>query len=473
MADDTAHAALKTTSGICRMDKPPSGPFAAWPPAPPAILKVDPTKLDTAQLARLTAVQGQYPNLSVGVIQFDAASSQPTLFGWQEHLECILGSMGKLAILYAAFQLREDVRTALKQSGVNPGNVDAQLRQMWSASCIPGLPVTPGKAPYLDRIFDIKPGSVEFKGFAGCGIPPDFTLPPDEDMQRFDKTHEMEHHIKEPDGTFGLNYMQRWARLLHHPFAQQLWLTTRWSDNAAATVCAAAIGLPYIFALMNRSKLYSATGAGEGLRLLRGYEDPPHWSEFSRLMQAHWSEFSRLMQDDMPVADWNAEAEGYRKFIEPFGDEDFSYKPEITRIGSGPAQAGTVIALASLMASLVQCNLFQPPSADPTHPARQMASFLRLTGPFGTGPSAGSYVVKALTGPDRVPIQYSDVWSKLGIDNDTFVDWAYMRGTRRLGFIVLNYKSTNFNKVTGEFLSPFDEISDPFIDCVRAIAAAL
>jgi hypothetical protein len=476
MSDDLPHKTLHGIAQVCRMDKPPSGPFTNWPPGRP----VPPLTVDPDATGALTYVQSSFPNLSVGLIQFDDPNN-PSFFGWNQDKECLLGSLGKIAILYAAFQLRDDVRTALAQPGVDWDNLDARLRKMWADSCVEGLPTTAGKAPYLDRIFKRDTDPAEFQGFDGLGIPPNFVLPPDAVIGRLDDTHELEYEMH----ASRLQYMQRWAQLLDLNFAEQLWLVSRWSDNAAATICAATIGMPYIFALMKNSGLYSATGAGRGLRLLKAYEDPPHWSEFSRVIEK---------PDGMTDAGWNNKLKGYRTFIEPFGNSDYYYQPERTRLSKvmglpvarvGPTQGGTVSALASLMVSLVQGNLIRPNTGASTDPAQQIVSFLRL--PFRDGHptvrSAKSFIVNALQNSDTVlaltgsaasTLNYFDVWSKLGIAQPYFVDWAFLAPTpaKKIGIIILNYKSTH-RASDGEVFGPLDEYSDDFNDCARAIVAAL
>lgn len=467
---DAAHAALSAISRVCRMDKPPSGPFMNWPPGRP----IPPLTIDPDAPAGLTFVQSQFPSLSVGLIQFDDPA-KPTFFGWNQDTECDLGSLGKISIVYAAFQLRDDVRQALAQPHVNAANIDAKLRQMWGDSCVAELPTTAGKAPYLDRIFDFTLDPVDFRGYdpLKIGIPLDFTIPPGTDQ--LDDVHELEY---ETDPNI------RWAQLLDLNFAQQLWLTSRWSDNAAATVCAAAIGMPYIFAVLKNSGLYRDSGSGSGLRLLKAYETPPTWHDFSTNIER-----PSVLTD----AEWNAKLQKYRRFIQPFGPADFFYQPEIDRISRVTGipgnkvplkQGSNVTALASLMVSLVQGNLIRPDTGASTDPAREMASFLRLPKQdgYGTVNSAGSFIVSALRNPDSFEAltgspaskRYVDVWSKIGVDEPLFSDWAYIKAPpgKQVGIIVMNFVGTN-RDADGHLLWPYKDDSCDFNQCVRALVAAL
>ena len=365
--------------------------------------------------------------------------------------------MGKIAILYAAFQLRDDVRTAMSQPGVTKDNIDAKLRAMWTQSCVPGLTFAAGRPPHLSRIFDFGLNPVDFAGIETCGVSETFEID-DATTAMLQPAHELEYTISKSRA----QYVERWATLLNFEFAQQLWMMTRWSDNAAATLCGYNIGLPHVFALLCRSGLYQPTGSGTGLRIVKLYEDPPHWDEFQRLADPKW-------QSKLPA---------FRAIIQPTGDADFKYLPELNRIQGGDVQASTVTALASLMAGLVSQTLIN------SEASQKMATFLRLIPRTGIGLGINSYIVKALQNPDSAalltdnnavsPIQFSDVWSKLGVDDATFVDWAYLVPVpgRRLGMIVLGYQSDHRNS-QGDWASPFDDVRDPFNDAVRSIAIAL
>ena len=409
---------------------------ATWPPQKPAHLPVyDAAGLPASNPRRqlydnFQTVCDNHPDLSFGAILFDgddADSSkwQPYLFAHDPDRQGSLGSGAKIMICYAAFQLREDVRALLKQDGVTAGNVRKKLADLWSAGNPEQKAIVRESSgafgpPFLDSIFEFGgPLLADFKGRSNCGINAfrDDSKPGalHDHIQELGPVHALEHDTARND--------ERWREILARPFAERLWLTTRWSDNAAATTCLTEIGLPYINALLRAAQLYDEK-ANSGMKLYRGYEDPPH----------HLAEFNPW---------FNKFARWYR-YNRPTDD----------------TQAGDVASFSALLSALVMRKLFPPSVND------EMVSFLRVA-QAGAITSYVEWSLKSLLKPYD---GYVDLWSKLGILNGTKTDCAYLRYRSpkdskeyRMGLVVLNYKGP----------SPDTDENCEFNLCVRDIFLAL
>ena len=430
--------------------------FDNWPTHPPEVIPLlNPDDYPASVTAALDTVRTNYSNLYFSAMKFighgDPSTWNVTHFAVNPDSEAVLGSLGKIMILYAAFQLREDVRAMLRRPGVNPANVRAKLQEGWANSIWPDLGrlanevKDPSAPPFLDRIFTFGPSGPDFQGMDGCGVKqflataadisaaPRSVLNPDV-ARNLGDVHHKEHEGHPSD---------RWSSLidpdpkLSLPFAQRLWLTTRWSDNAAATTCAVEIGLPYINALMRGAGLYTDSFGGRGMRLYEAYEDPPHRD---------------------PNFKW---------WFDKFGAY-FAYHP-----AGGPSsnlQAGTARSLAALLAALVRQKLISQAVSI------EMASFVRCLTSSDFQP-IGSYVEWSLR--DQLPPynNYGDLWSKLGIDDPYEVDWAYLQYSsvassspeNRLGLVILNYtgpdlgdpanKNAEFHQCVRDLFSAFDALS--------------
>ncbi len=410
---------------------------ATWPPQKPDPLPLfNPKGLPSGDPWRklydeFQKVCRKYPDLCFGATHFvgdDADSSkwQPYFFAKDENNQGSLGSGAKIMICYAAFQLREDVRGLIKK-GVKPGDIRKALLDLWSASSNQELKAiakeTPRRGsapPFIDYIFDFGgAGGADFDGHGNCGIP---------NFGDDTKPGVLRNHIKELGDVHKWEYDEihndeRWREILARPFAERLWLTTRWSDNAAATTCATQIGLPYINALLRASGLYDAK-RNRGMKLYRGYEDPPHGvAEFKSWFDqfGRWYRYSRTTDD---------------------------------------TQAGNVATLSALLAALVRRKLFDPNVND------EMVSFLRVA----DAGAITSYVEWSLKSLLAQYSGYLDLWSKLGIFNSIKTDCAYLRYRSpkdgkeyRMGLVLLNYRGPG----------PDKDPNCEFNNCVRDIFLAL
>jgi hypothetical protein len=491
-------AFLRGTSG--------KGPLVNWPPHPPAAItdtKLDPTLKTALAEARAKYVGknraiGLAAGLAAGVTVFDPAAR---FYGWNLDMQCALGSGSKLMILYAAFQLRDDVRKVAAAGFTDAADLRVKLVAAWSASKVPPLVALAGevraadKAPFIDQIFDLSdPAKIDFLGMRNCGL---------DDIHQYLTTH---------PGTAGvLNLLDnihqgeydadddktlrplRWLSILTLKFAKRLWLTTRWSDNAAAYSCATEIGMPYVYALMKGSKLYSASNR-RGMRLfLAGYELAPVSLPDPSVAAADPA------PDDPDKQSYAAAAQLLRRC-----QQSAAYRPadisvaDFAKKGQGQIgkQDGTIRTLSALMGAIVQGGLIEPAASDGSRgeASKLMASFLRVSS-FVVIPSpapslsthAGSYVMNALQAWKtelNLPSsgsRYTDAWSKIGVVKDTaddtgifvrlYSDWAFLSFKaptpplpKNLGIVLLNYNG---------IVPKTNNSSSLFNRCVRDIVLSL
>jgi hypothetical protein len=182
----------------------------------------------------------------------------PNFGGWGEDRTTNIGSMSKLAILLAAYQLRADVGIIGSTAGIG----DAKRREDREKDLAQAVQKAFGQSkdkalqeiakdsktfPRLARIFDL----TEF-----LGKPSKVRSPQD---LAFDSgtTH------------IGAKGKDEWN------FEGRLTEALRASDNDAATSCIADIGLPYIQAFLRASGFSDISGRGKGLYL--GEKFAPDW----------------------------------------------------------------------------------------------------------------------------------------------------------------------------------------------------
>jgi hypothetical protein len=176
-----------------------------------------------------------------------SAGHSPKLVGWGlDDMVCI-ASMAKLAIMYAAFQLRADVDIVLR-SGLEGKAESLETLAKKATQIVAGafrkakdpalraIGRTPADMPVLERIFDLD-------GFATSGT--------GGGLRKLDFKRD-ESKVNEVDDG---------------PFYYRLIRITMASDNDAATSLIADIGLPYIKALLTRSGLADVSGPKKGLWL--------------------------------------------------------------------------------------------------------------------------------------------------------------------------------------------------------------
>lgn len=269
-----------------------------WPTSPPRLLRVVETThaagTPRSKLATIVDDVGRRHGLPLclGIVDLaappDPVSGAHSVAGWGMDRQSTAGSTPKIWAMYAAFQLRRDVRDFIgRTNGVARSDIAARLEAAWRNSPIPELRqvARSGRMPRLARIFDFgalpadaaaaaaapppDPNAVDFIGIADCGVPADFSASPA--MQALalslERFHELEYSTRPADK------VAMWEQLAALPFGQRMWLMTAWSDNAAATTCATDLGLGYIDAVLLASGLYDARN-NIGARLAATYASP-------------------------------------------------------------------------------------------------------------------------------------------------------------------------------------------------------
>jgi hypothetical protein len=232
-------------------------------------------------------------------------------------------SLGKFAIMYAAFQLRFDIMAMIERNRreatarkerpwATPAEVQAGVTAAWANRLVrpggprvvvrPGHPklelegsvvlregrpisltLLPGRLrstrtvsgpPQIDQIFDFVPKPdgtwwVHFKG--EYDHDPAGAVRNVWDAAGFDRLRNRLHHHK---STFWAELTP--AELAHLSFFDLLWLMIYWSHDHAGSIVLERLGFLYVNSLMWQSGLFDPAGAG-GLFLARNYGPDGHW----------------------------------------------------------------------------------------------------------------------------------------------------------------------------------------------------
>jgi hypothetical protein len=348
--------------------------------------------------------------------------------------------MAKLAVLYAAFQMRQDLRavvdkdrrtTADKKGSYWQLGVDDRLAKLKSDlgaywvqnSRHLGLPEKASQPKgakigersdigRIERMFDLgelgkaapDPAKIDFVGIARCGLGRGFIFTSDTQSLM----HELDDLRQSEDDDAAA--LQIWER----DFAERLWMMAAWSSNVAASACICDIGLAYIQALMRDSGLF--TNAGEGLYLTATFKPTP----------------SDLVNDlGRPLS----------RFPSP-----------------GPFQRGNVRSLTALMIALQQGVLISSDASDTMKRLLRPVPYAALDRPLAT-PGDIRLLVGLDRGPDDPRDRHpSDAFTKGGSNGErhtpsskpgdppkkplaigTACDWEYLEvGDRKVGLVVLN-----------------------------------
>jgi hypothetical protein len=439
-----------------------------WPfaPDPHPVLKEDSTLVN---LLKPVKDKPEYKHLKVGVVDL-TDPIKPRYFLDKPHNDetVTIGSASKLAILYAAFQLREDLRNVLRDNGSisTLDELKQGLKAYWSSGDKPAslkaLANSPRRWPRLERIFALEswpisdPTGLVFAGKDNCGIDKldeDLSAPKLALMRGLEKFHNLEYEGSK---------LQRWQGLLQNrapdgtaflpgvplgqpiPFAKRLWLTCAWSDNAAATSCWKDLGREYQKILMTESGFYSVKdGKAEGFRSGATYF-------------GQW-EIHEIDQLSISVL----EKETLRAYLAD---------------GFGPPliHSGTVGTLLAFLVALAQRNLINSDASNEMISLLRMRYYLSSSGRSVEGFGIGSYFdfdnivpappfpffpLKSGHGIDPAKAKYYDYWSKVGIAVHIYSDWAFMdfeggpdpRHSRRraLGLVILNDNKDPLENPTG------------------------
>jgi hypothetical protein len=351
-----------------------------------------------------------------------------------------IASMAKLAVLYAAFQMRQDLQTVIKKdkdatkdgkgsywqlgAGARVAKLKTDLQAYWvQNSKHLGQPENRAK-PHgakigersdigrLERMFDLSelgngppdPNKIDFVGMRRCGLSRGFafTSVTQALMHNLDdlRQHEDEHATA--------------VKIWKLDFAERLWMMTAWSSNVAASACICDVGFAYIQALMHDSGLF--TDGGEGLYLTVTFRPTP------------------------------------RELVNDLG------RPVSRFPAPGSQQRGNVKSLVALMIALQQNVLISASASEAMKQLLRPVPYAALDRPLATPGD-----IRLLEGMDRGPDESasrhpSDAFTKGGSNGERHVpkstqgsapkkpvaigtacDWDYIEiGSHKVGLIVLN-----------------------------------
>jgi hypothetical protein len=304
--DESGQSVTHRIATFLRQDGLAGALPTGWPTNPPKPARFDDAaRTSGAPKTPLRAIVDEVATtvggpLCLGIVDLDAARDPVTglydFAGWNLDVQHTIGSCAKVLAMYAAFQLRDDVRALIRSTpGLHQANLADKLKDAWRAATTSALQKVgrQGRMPRLAQIFDLgalpvdaaaaaaapatDPAAIDFAGFANCGVPADFAstsaaIAAAQGSPITALASELETFHQHEYGSGRAVEKDMWEKLAQMPFGHRLWLTTAWSDNAAATTCATDVGFDYIDALMSASGLYNPA-RNIGARLSMTYKD--------------------------------------------------------------------------------------------------------------------------------------------------------------------------------------------------------
>lgn len=194
------------------------------------------TKLDPI------ANDARFKDIGIGVVDFTSSFTNPKVWLHNEDQPWRIGSTGKIAILLAAVQLRDDVRNVKATDLISTAaEFDELFSTIWAKKSnkstirqISGK----GSSPRISTIFDVEKIPIDFIG--------------SENLDR---------------GTLSSIDHLDWPKVADYTFWERLWLTGTQSDNVAATTCVSEIGVAYMKAVQRAHGLFDPKN---GMHLLLG-----------------------------------------------------------------------------------------------------------------------------------------------------------------------------------------------------------
>jgi hypothetical protein len=194
----------------------------------------------------------RFKTLGIGVVDFTADMANPKIWLHKEDEPWRMASTGKIAILLAAVQLRDDVR---KIKALNIISTPAEFDELfaspkvWNGSHNSKVRQIASKAaaPRISTIFDL---TLPQPDFIGSQTPLD----------------------KVKLGAFGFNPLH-WPGVPDLTFWELLWTAGTQSDDVAATACVSDIGVDYMKAVQRAYGLFD-DNHNKGMRMLlaQGYD---------------------------------------------------------------------------------------------------------------------------------------------------------------------------------------------------------
>ncbi len=188
------------------------------------------------------AAKTPFPNMGLALADLTLGARVGCYGGWNDEQQFYTGSQPKIAILLAAFRLRERARASGK-SGKNSDDLFAQIEKDWKPVVEKAVPSKPADFPKLKRILTVadpaNPATIDFAGGA-------------KSWDALDKAHDNGF-----DGSFG--------------FLDRLKLSIGWSDNSASGSCVADLGRQYLNGAVASEGLFD-TASQTGLWLSGNYD---------------------------------------------------------------------------------------------------------------------------------------------------------------------------------------------------------
>jgi len=224
--------------------------------APPPALPI-PANIDTHFKTRMTPVASKrrFENISFGVVDFTADRMNPKVFLHKADIPWRMGSTGKIAVLLAAAQLRDDVRNVKKMLDdaslvLSSAEFDDLFSTIWSRHKEKAVQRIAEKdaSPRMSIIFDLSQPEPDWRG-AGDII--------DKSLDRLDYALEWDKETEKDS----------WKKLATIDFQDRLWLMGAQSDNASAQSCISEIGLAY---MKEVQRAYGLLDPKNGMHMLLG-----------------------------------------------------------------------------------------------------------------------------------------------------------------------------------------------------------
>ena len=288
-----------------------------------------------ATLEDKIAKDARFKDLGIGVVSFDQPTATSPLTASKVWLHngddsWRIGSTGKLAILLAALQLRDDVREVQYLKILSkPEEFDElfQLENLWKKSKNAEkskIQAIAGDPPRPSTIFDF------------AKTPVDFTGPNPETPDKVGISGRLP-----ADGELS------WDKVPDFKFSELLWLTGSLSDNVAATSCLSEIGLSYTKAVQRAYGLFDEKN-GMHMLLAYGYDYTNH--NFKKdPVAVSAADPTGPKYRFLSAAEYNTVKDGlFVKLTKKFNDHR-SYQP-------GSAAALTAYMIALMQDELVDAN---------------------------------------------------------------------------------------------------------------------
>jgi hypothetical protein len=190
------------------------------------------------------ATNPRFQEISFGVVDFTADRMNPKVFLHEGGTPWRMGSTGKIAVLLAAAQLREDVRQVKAVPGLvmSPAEFDNVFSTIWKNSVEDNVKKIAGKGP--PRVSTTIDVSISQPDFIEAGVP-------------------LNKSLVRTDGHGGGG----WPKMPDISFRDRLWLAGAQSDNFAANACISEIGVAYMTAVQRAYGLFIEDKT-KGMRML-------------------------------------------------------------------------------------------------------------------------------------------------------------------------------------------------------------